>query len=242
MFGEQLDQAHVRRLAHVAIAASRDVEQLTARVADEVKAILADKIGTELASAARLSRDALASHDGQRRWLQSAHKAALNTFHATAEDCRAGKASAFDLFLAQVALAGIARARGLLGIPIEAVETRKMRYVQVFAPADYPDPALRAAIVGAVFNADEASLSLIRTRAGRVPHDDKGQITVLLDAIDSEDQHLRASLTALAGQIIGEDRQRFEIEAREAPDFAALARQLASTLRPYAGGILHQTQ
>ena len=186
-FDQRLDEAHVRRLAHEAIAAGRDLEDLTARVAEDAKAILAGKVGADLANAARLSRDALDSPDGRRRWLHTAHKTTLSVYHQTAEDHRAGKASAFDLFLAQVALAGIARARGLVGLPVDAADTRNMRYVRSFQPADYPDPCLRAAIVDAVFNANEASLSIIRSRAGRLPDDDKGQITVLLDAMDAPD-------------------------------------------------------
>lgn len=231
MLDDRLDDAHVRFLAHEAVAADRDLATVSVRVAAAARTIVAGKVGEQLASAVRLSHDALASHDGNRRWLQNAHKATLNAFHKTAEDYRAGKATHFDRFLAQTALASISQARRLLGLPIEPAQVRQIRYSRPFEPVDYPSPRLRTAIVNAVFTGDEASIAIIREHAGHLPADQDGRVTILLNAIDNEDEGLRTGLFALAGQILGEDRQRFEVKPQPVPDFAAMARQLASTLR-----------
>lgn len=227
------DQAFVRHFTNVALGRN-DVEALTMRLADRFKAAIAGRVGSNVA---RLSRDALASPDGLRRWLGDAHKAALIAFHQTASEYRAGEATPLDLFLAQIALAGIAEARGLLGIPVEAKDRPTPRNVRSFEPEDYPDRKVRAAIVKAAFNGDSTSVALLHKYVATPEHDAKGQVTLVLACLASSDGDMRSQLAALAGKIILKDRMPIEVKKSKGEIWARMLRtpfdqQLAASERP----------
>lgn len=205
-FEGRLDEAVVRHLTNATLA-GRDTEQLLGRVAAQIKTLVAGKVGGDLAQIARLSRHAFASPDGLRRWIGDAHKAARIAFLEIASDYRSGQATEFDLFLAQITLAGIAEARGLLGIPIEAKDRVAARNIRQFEPADFPDRDVRHAIVEAVFNRDNASIARLWTAAATVEHDADGQVTLVLACLESHDEFMRAHAAALAGKIIASDRK-----------------------------------
>lgn len=236
MLDQRLSSANIARLADEAIVASTSLESLVAEVAARFLEITAGKIGVNLANTVRISEEALDSDDGSRRWLGAAHKTNLARFHKTIIDHHHGKADTLDLFLAQLALAGSARARGILGIPVPAHKLREVRNVRAFTSDDYVDQDVRAAIVRAAFEANEDSIALLRSKAGTLPYDNDGQITLILSAIDGDDVTMRESLGALAGMIVARDRNRITLNIGGRGE--AWARQLSSTLRrrhPAAG-------
>jgi hypothetical protein len=226
---ERLDDAHIIRLANEAIKASSELETLTAKVAERVFEITADKTAAKLVSAVRVSEEALDSDDGTRRWLGTAHRTSLAAFRKTIFDHDHGKADAIDLFLAQVTLAGAARARGLLGIPVPAHKLRDSRNVRPFVASDYPASDVRVAIVRAAFEADAGSIALLRSRAGTLPDDKIGQITLIVSAIDGDDTIMHQELGALAGKLAIGDRHRITVRTGRRGE--VWAQELSSTLR-----------
>ena len=219
-FDKRLGEAFVRHFTNVGLAES-DFDTLIARFADQVKNSIAGKVGSNLA---RLSRDARAAPDGLRRWLGDAHQAALIAFHQTASEYRSGEATALDLFLAQIALAGIAEARGFLGIPVEAKDRPKPRNVRSFEPEDYPDRDVRAAIVEAAFNRDGTSIALLRACEATAEHDAKGQVTLVLACLASSDDDMRSHLAALAGKIVVKDGKSITIRMSKGEIWARMLR------------------
>ncbi|WP_137787767.1 hypothetical protein [Sphingomonas sp. 3P27F8] len=112
--------------------------------------------------------------------------------------------------MAQTILIATVHAIGVLGLPIKGAERRRPTATREFDPGDYPDPAIRRAIVRSAFNQDAASVATLRAHSCLPGVDANGRISLLLAAL-VDDGDLALQLRQLAGRILAEDPGTFSI-------------------------------
>lgn len=86
-FDEPMKEAYTRVAAN-RVLEQADTDTLLSRIMKRVMEVLPEDVGRDLATIARVSREALVSEDSVRRWLNDTHRAALANFHAISSDYR----------------------------------------------------------------------------------------------------------------------------------------------------------
>lgn len=199
------------RRVNEAIVGMRKVEGLTAEELVRYQRIIGQKTGDRLAAAARISRDALTAPAGHRTWLSAVHDAACALFHRAMVDYTDGRAcDPLRLLTAQTILIATVHAVGVLGLPANGEAKRRPTAIRELDPGDYPDPAVRRAIVEAAFNEDADSIALLRARSCQTTSDMHGRISLLLAALADDDDR-RLHVRYLAGRILAEEPEAFSV-------------------------------
>lgn len=221
---DSLDPIGRERRVNEALAGLRELESLGAEELVAYQKLVGHKVGEQLAVAARVSREALASPLGYRKWFSAVHYDVNVLFNRALEDYADGSdRDPIRLLFAQTLLIADAHARGLLGMPLKGPNKRKYTAAREFEPDDYPDPDVRQSIALMTFNDDVEAIATLRALSLTTDHDQDGRITLLLAAHGGDDADSKAALYRLAGRIIGAEPDRFQVQRRLAPSPTSMA-------------------